>query len=130
MLLRGESGAGKSDLALRLIDGGAVLVADDRTVLHCAAGRVLLSAPEALRGRIEVRGIGIVPVPSVADIPLALVVDLVPSRAVERMPEARYETFCGMAVPALSLDPRESSAPAKVRLGVCAATCGILFGQD
>ncbi len=60
VLLRGPSGSGKSDLALRLIDGGAQLVADDQTLLRRAGGRVLASAPPAIAGLLEVRGVGVV----------------------------------------------------------------------
>ena len=59
VLLRGPSGCGKSDLALRLIDGGAVLVADDRVSLEARAGDLVASAPDALAGLLEVRGVGI-----------------------------------------------------------------------
>ena len=58
VLLCGPSGSGKSDLALRLIDGGAQLVADDQVVLRAEGGRIVARAPEALAGRMEVRGIG------------------------------------------------------------------------
>ena len=59
MLLRGPPGAGKSDLALRLIDGGARLVADDQALLRRADNQVLARAPAAIAGLIEVRGVGI-----------------------------------------------------------------------
>lgn len=59
VLLRGPSASGKSDLALRLIDDGARLVADDRTVLALRDGIVEASAPPSIRGKIEVRGLGI-----------------------------------------------------------------------
>lgn len=130
VLLRGAPGTGKSDLALRLIDAGAALVADDRTVLRCAAGRVLMSAPETIRDRLEVRGLGIMRVSAVTQARLVLIVDLVRDEPVERLPPARYETVGDVAIPLIALDPRESSAAAKVRLGVRAAACGILFVQD
>lgn len=130
VLLRGDSGIGKSDLALRLLDSGCLLVADDRTVIRRDNDRILLSAPDTIRGQLEVRGIGILPVPTAGDVPLVLVIDLAVGAAVPRMPAARYETVCGAPIPAFTLDPRESSAPAKVRLGARAAACGILFGQD
>lgn len=130
VLLRGASGAGKSDLALRLIDSGATLIADDRTVLRCHAAAVLLFSPEAIRGRLEVRGLGIVPVDHVEAVPLALVIDLADSDAIERMPAPRCETLLGIVIPAIALDPFESSAPAKVRLAVRAAACGIIDQLD
>jgi serine kinase of HPr protein (carbohydrate metabolism regulator) len=130
VLLRGASGRGKSDLALRLIDDGARLIADDRTVLRCAGDGILLSAPAAIAGRLEVRGLCIVPLPAIADVRLVLLIDLVDAGAVERLPLPRTETLCGIAVPLVELDPRENSAPAKVRLAVRAAACGILNRLD
>lgn len=130
LLLRGPSGSGKSDLALRLIDAGATLVADDRTVLLRQADRVLLSPPEAIRGRLEVRGLGIVPVDHVTGVRLTLICDLVGAGTVERLPEPRSETVLGVSIPLLTLDPFEFSAPAKVHLAVRAAACGILHQLD
>ena len=65
VLLRAPSGGGKSDLALRLIDDGAHLVADDQVQLTARAGRLVATAPLRISGRMEVRGLGIVEVPSV-----------------------------------------------------------------
>jgi serine kinase of HPr protein (carbohydrate metabolism regulator) len=116
VLLCGPSGSGKSDLALRLIDGGALLVADDLTRLVREAGGLLAVAPKRLAGRIEVRGLGIVAVPHVRRERLALIVDLVVPEAIERLPQARTRSHLGLAVPLIRLDPFEASAPAKVRL--------------
>jgi len=116
VLLRGPSGAGKSDLALRLIDGGAVLVADDRTLLTPRDGRVVARAPAALAGLIEVRGIGPLPAPAVAEARVALIVDLVPAGRVERLPAPATETLVGVPVPRLALDPRAAATPAALRL--------------
>jgi HPr kinase/phosphorylase len=120
VLIRGPSGSGKSDLALRLIDAGAVLVADDRVLLTPGApgGPPAAAPPPALAGRIEVRGIGIVALPHLASAPLALVVDLVAPHAVERLPEPGRAALCGAALPRIALAPFEASAVAKVRLAV------------
>lgn len=120
VLLRGESGRGKSDLALRLIDGGARLVSDDRVALRAGAGRLTASAPPMLAGLLEVRGVGILPVPSVASADVALVVDLVPRDGVERLPQAETEILMGIALPRLGLHAFDASTPAKIRL---AAAC-------
>ncbi len=122
VLIRGPSGAGKSDLALRLIDGGAKLVADDRVTLSRAGARIELRAPDRLRGRMEVRGLGIVGVSWRARAPLALVVDLARPDEVERFPSPGRCTLLGVAVPRVRLAPFEASAPAKVRLAVARAT--------
>jgi len=118
VLLRGPSGSGKSDLALRLIDGGARLIADDRVDLVGRDGRLMARAPSVLAGRMEVRGIGIVMMPYIGSAPVALIVDLVPSGAVERLPEAKVEEIAGISLPRLALAAVEPSAPAKIRLAI------------
>jgi HPr kinase/phosphorylase len=118
VLLRGRSGAGKSDLALRLIDGGARLVADDQAELQRTAKHVLVRSPMAIAGLLEVRGIGIVRVEPLAEAPLALLVDLVPPEEVERLPELSLEQVLGLAVRLITLAPFEASAAAKIRIAV------------
>jgi HPr kinase/phosphorylase len=116
--LRGPSGCGKSDLALRLIDQGAYLVADDQTELHLDGAEIAMTAPATIAGQIEVRGLGIRRVASVAQAPLRLVVDLVAPQAVERMPEPQHCTLLGRAIPLVALAPFEASATAKIRLAL------------
>ena len=116
VLIEGPSGAGKSDLALRLIDRGAVLVSDDYTALTPANGHLSASAPAAIAGRLEVRGIGIVPVTHVEQVPVALLIRL--STEVERMPEAESRSLAGVDIPVIAIDPREASAPIKVELAL------------
>jgi HPr kinase/phosphorylase len=117
VLLRGPSGVGKSDLALRLIDTGARLVADDRVTLEPDDGVVYARSPKALHGLIEVRGLGLRHLPALARARLGLVVDLVEASAVERMPEEDLRcTLEGVALPLIRLFAFEASAPAKLRL--------------
>jgi RNase adaptor protein for sRNA GlmZ degradation len=115
VLLRGPSGAGKSDLALRMIDQGARLVADDQCELHRrdgpAGGRLMARAPAAIAGEMEVRGLGIVGVPILAEAPVALLVDLVAPEAVERLPDEESEVIGGLAVPRVALDARAAAGP-------------------
>jgi len=118
VLLRGPSGAGKSDLALRLIDAGARLVADDQVELRRAGGRVLVRAPAALAGLVEVRGVGILRLEPLREAALAMCVDLVPSAEVERLPEIRCEDVLGLAVPSIAISPFEASAAAKLRFAL------------
>jgi HPr kinase/phosphorylase len=118
VLLRGPSGSGKSDLALRLIDEGARLVADDRTLLRREGEILIASAPETIAGRIEVRGVGILEVPTVATAPVRLVVELVAPDAVERLPEPSFAEYLGISLPLLAVAPFEASTPAKLRLAV------------
>lgn len=118
VLLRGPSGSGKSDLALRLIDGGARLVADDQTEVRRVGSALRASVPQSIAGLLEVRGIGILPVPNLPSAVLGLVVDLVKSEAVERLPEPRFLDILGCDLPLVSLSAFEASAPAKLRLAV------------
>jgi HPr kinase/phosphorylase len=118
VLLRGPSGAGKSDLALRLIDAGARLVADDQVELRRAGGRVLVRAPAALAGLVEVRGVGILRLEPLREAALAMCVDLVPSAEVERLPEICCEDVLGLAVPSIAISPFEASAAAKLRFAL------------
>ena len=122
VLLRGTSGSGKSDLALRLIDAGARLVADDQSELWRDGDAVLVRAPEPIAGMIEVRGVGIIRVEPLSVAPLALIVDLVALQHVERLPEPSSETIFGLAIPLVALAPFEASAPIKLRLALAAAT--------
>lgn len=118
VLLRGPSGAGKSDLALRLIDGGAALIADDQTELVREGASLVARAPEAIAGQLEVRGVGIVPVPSTVRAPLVLVVDLLPPEQVPRHPDPGAWRHLGVSVPLIGLAAFEASTPAKLRLAV------------
>ncbi len=118
ILLRGPSGAGKSDLALRLIDQGARLVADDQTELRREGGDIIMSAPATIAGQMEVRGLGIIALPCIASAPLRLVVDLMSSTEIERMPLPRDCSFLECSIPAVALAPFEASAAAKLRLAL------------
>ncbi len=127
VLIRGPAGSGKSDLALRLIDGGAALVADDRVNLTAEGEKVRLSAPDRLKGLIEVRGVGLAEM-ATADTSreafLGLVVDLVPREEIERLPDPETCMILEHEFPLLRLAPFETSTPAKVRLAVKLVTGG------
>lgn len=113
VLICGRSGTGKSDLALRLIDRGAALVSDDYCDVGRVDGRAWASAPETIRGKIEMRGVGIVELAAVQDVPVALFVDL--DQPPERMPEpGETRSLAGVAIPVLRLAGLEASAPLKV----------------
>lgn len=123
VLLCGPSGAGKSDLALRLIDRGATLVADDYTLIKRIDGHLVATAPATITGRMEVRGIGIVDLPHVAESPVALLIDL--CEQVERMPlEPMSRAIAGVEVPVARIVPQEASAPIKVELALRTLAAG------
>jgi RNase adaptor protein for sRNA GlmZ degradation len=102
VLLRGPSGAGKSDLALRLLDDGWSLVADDQTRLQRKADALAASAPEAISGRLEVRGLGIRQVPVLDEASVGLLVDLVAPEEVPRLPEDIWEEPLGVRLESLA----------------------------
>ena len=116
VLISGPSGSGKSDLALRLIDRGATLVADDQTLVRAQAGAILASSPATIAGKLEVRGLGILSFEHETETPLSLSVSL--AETVERMPEPRMRQIAGLVLPDMVLDPRPASAPIKVELMV------------
>lgn len=130
-LLRGLSGSGKSDLALRFLflarRGPAaleppILVADDQVRLTRDGTRLMARAPEAIRGKLEVRGIGIVEVKSLPEAELALVVDLVPPEEMERLPEGdAAASLLGVELPLVRLCPWEVSAAIKLAIALARA---------
>ena len=113
VLILGPSGSGKSDLALRLIDEGFSLVADDRTLLWTSGSGLYGRAPEALSGLIEARGVGVLSAPSHAFTPVTVAVECVEG-PVERLPRLETTCFLDREIPLLRLVAREASAPAKL----------------
>ena len=102
VLIRGRSGSGKSSLLLALLSpGDSTLVADDRTHLSAEGGCLIASAPEAIAGQMEVRGVGIVRRPYVSPVAVDLVVDLLPLAECPRLPdgEAARAVLEGISVP-------------------------------
>ena len=114
VLLLGASGAGKSDLMLRLLDRGFALVADDQVYIEDGIAR----APDALAGLIEVRGLGIIRLPFLKQTRLALAVQLAKAPRMP-MPAQHPET----ALPLVIIDPWHCSAPIQVAL---ALDCALL----
>lgn len=113
VLIGGRPGMGKSDLAFRLIDRGAVLISDDYTIVQRVQGVARASAPPTIIGKIELRGVGLVELETAQDVPVALFVDL--DERPERMPEpSETRLVAGIAIPMLRLAGLEASAPLKV----------------
>lgn len=111
VLLLGASGAGKSDLALRLVERGASLVADDLVRITARNGRLVARA-QARPGLIELRGQGIFRLPHVEETVLDLALELGP--ALERLPRAATRSIAGIPLPCWRLDPGIASAPARI----------------
>ena len=117
VLIAGPSGSGKSDLALRLLDRGFTLVSDDRTIVRKERAQLIASAPETIKGKLEVRGVGIVDMSTVSDVPVALAVEL--TSDIQRMPDdSRERLILGTAIPLISVDAMTASAPSKVALAL------------
>jgi serine kinase of HPr protein (carbohydrate metabolism regulator) len=115
-LIQGPSGAGKSDLALRCLDAGFRLVADDRVVVWASGGAVYGRSPTPLAGLIEARGQGVLTEAALPFCEIVLVLDLIVAGGeIERIPAPDVLTLAGMTLPLRRFDPFEASAPAKLR---------------
>ncbi|MBR4126072.1 MAG: HPr kinase/phosphatase C-terminal domain-containing protein [Alphaproteobacteria bacterium] len=115
ILICGDSGSGKSDLCLRMLDTGANLVADDQTQIENVGGRLTASCPERLRGLLEIRGIGIVTTPTVPEAEIRLKLILQPTEKIARMPALQTESIEGISIPVLRMNPFEASAILKIK---------------
>ncbi len=117
VLITGPSGSGKSDLALRLLDRGFTLVSDDQTIVRREGSKLIASAPPNIAGKLEIRGVGIVEMDTVKDVPVALVVQL--TSEIERLPDERRERpVLGIKLPLVSVDALTASAASKVALAL------------
>lgn len=86
-------------MALQCLALGATLVADDRTCLTLQDGALTAEAPEAIRGMIEARGVGILSAPAIrAEVVLAVDLD---KEEADRLPPQRKVELMGQSVPLL-----------------------------
>lgn len=117
VLITGLSGSGKSDLALRLIDRGATLLSDDYTLVTRAGSDLTASAPATIKGKLEVRGLGIIDMIAVDSAPVALIVRL--GEDVPRLPERlEQQSVAGVDVAVVALPAFEASTAIKVELAL------------
>lgn len=131
VLIEGPSGSGKSDLALRLIDQGALLVGDDQVMVSRDKDGLWVQPMPTIEGRMEVRGLGIIAVPSTARAPLRLVVKT--GQPAERMPATDQglprSAILDVGLPTLEIIAFEASAPAKIRLALMAHSRELFRGE-
>lgn len=122
VLIRGRSGAGKTTLALALLDrvrhdrGFAALVADDRVAVSVHGGRLIARPPHTIAGLAERHGLGIVALPHEAGAVLTLLVDLVPDATMDRMPAEEDATLTLAGVPIARITVPERAVAVSVPL--------------
>lgn len=125
VFLIGASGVGKSDLALRLIDRGAKLVSDDIVLVDATQAPPMLHVAPNISGKLEVRGVGIIELPYVDDVPLRLVVDL--DSKPERLPSTQTHYIFGVELPCIALTAFEASAPIKIEYALRSIVDGAII---
>lgn len=117
VLITGISGSGKSDLSLRLIDRGFILVSDDQTIVRKSGEKLIATAPATIAGKLEIRGVGIVEMETVKDVQVVLIVEL--TSDIQRMPDdSRERPVLGVKLPLISVDSTTASAASKVALAL------------
>ncbi|MCQ0989235.1 HPr kinase/phosphorylase [Jiella marina] len=122
LLIRGAARSGKSALTLAILRRApglgldAALVADDRVNAERRGETVMLSAPETLKGLIELSGVGIVEEPVRDDIALRWIVDLVDPATVARYPTEREAELMGLSFPVFRLPMHEAALNADILL--------------
>lgn len=116
VLIMGAPGTGKSSLALRLIDRGFMLVADDYARLTREGDALVATAPEQIGGLLEVRGFGITRLPFRRRCEIALAVRL--GCEDERLPEPKEWVMLGLKRPLIEMDALRNDSLFKVLLAL------------
>jgi serine kinase of HPr protein (carbohydrate metabolism regulator) len=125
VLLRGRSGVGKSDLALRAMAAGWRLVADDRSLVFRSGAGLFARAPDTIAGLVEARGLGVLPVRHLAIVKLVLTIDCVEeANGLERVPEWDMVEVLGVRLRRMRLFAIEASGVAKLGFALDAAERG------
>ena len=126
VLIRGDSGLGKSEIALELIKRGHILIADDRVDCYRIHNSIIGKAPELLRDMLELRGVGVINVArmfgvsSVAEktkIDFQVTLELWDrNREYDRVgiEERKYEDILGIKIPKIVVPIREGRSMAVV----------------
>jgi serine kinase of HPr protein (carbohydrate metabolism regulator) len=119
VLLRGRSGVGKSDLALRAAAAGWRLVADDRSLVFRSGAGLFARAPKTIAGLVEARGLGVLPIRHLAFVQVVLAIDCVEeANGLERAPEWDMVEVLGVCLPRIGLFACAASAVAKLGLAL------------
>lgn len=109
VIIMGVSGAGKTELALTLIERAqlrgqqAIMVADDRTLVEARDGHLWAHVPPTLAGGVEIRGAGLFRIAHTESARLDLMVQLVGSARAERFPSGQKWHHDGLSLPQLFL---------------------------
>jgi len=126
VVLRGPSGVGKSDLALRLIDAGAQLISDDQTNLFIENNILCAGPAKNLLGLIEIRGLGILSFDPAPPSAVGCIIDLIsgprPDKEKNRLPPPQTTSLLGHTISLVELYPFDLSAAIKVKLALGLAT--------
>ena len=116
VLVCGKPGVGKSSLALQLIDRGAILIADDQTLLSFEEEELMLQPPLSLRGMMEVRGVGLCAFPVQQKSFLKLCIEICEKEEPERLPDPLFVEYHGVKVPLLKLKKHDPLGALKIEL--------------
>ena len=120
VVILGKSGAGKSNLAIKLISMGAKLISDDQTHFKCKENKIIISKPETTPNFIEARGIGLIKVPFVVSSKLFCFVKIT-NLELNRLPNAKNKYCFGKKIKLMEFNPfynNESALFMSIRYGV------------